>query len=501
MNGPAPRGTILIYIADCADPRQLLMTLLRVPTALRQDPRVHFLAILTTPAAGADDWAIRAQVRQLTVLRTPIAQGYGGHQKLAWRFAVDTGSDLAVLLRGDGSDPPEALPDLIAAWQVSGAEVVLGVRPARSLAERTLGRALGSVQRALTGRSLRDFQASPRAYATRLLRRVFFEVNDNGEAFDTDLLLQACHADARIAEVPLSAASAQAPDGNSDAASPRRPLGHLLDALSATAQLRMHRMGMLCSLKYQGGGPEVYEDKTGMRYSSHREALRLVASLRPRTLLDLGSGPGFIARACQDLGVRVTGLDMRAPLPGSMSDFVRHDLERELPVDPFAHDMVLLLDVIEHLARPEAFLIALRNQSRALRPGEPATRVVISTPNVAFAAIRLNLLFGRFNYAERGILDITHKRLFTGPSLLRALRDCGYRVERTLPIGVPFEAVVPGPAGRALGRLGGALARLWPTMFAFQMMVVCTPLPGLRQILTGSERLTAPKGEEPPEAA
>jgi hypothetical protein len=34
-------------------------------------------------------------------------------------------------------------------------------------------------------------------------------------------------------------------------------------------------------------------------------------------------------------------------------------------------------------------------------------------PNVANIAIRLMLLFGQFNYTERGILDKTHLRFFT----------------------------------------------------------------------------------------
>jgi hypothetical protein len=37
---------------------------------------------------------------------------------------------------------------------------------------------------------------------------------------------------------------------------------------------------------------------------------------------------------------------------------------------------------------------------------------VLSTPNVANWAIRLGLLFGRFRYTSRGILDRTQTRLF-----------------------------------------------------------------------------------------
>ena len=110
--------------------------------------------------------------------------------------------------------------------------------------------------------------------------------------------------------------------------------------------------------------------------------------------------------------------------------------------------MVLLLDVIEHLAEPEEFLLNLRNRSVATSAPNAAPVFVISTPNDAFLGIRLNLLFGRFYYAERGILDITHKRLFTRKSLLFALDQCGYDVGAGARLGHP----VSGGRERSLGR-------------------------------------------------
>lgn len=54
------------------------------------------------------------------------------------------------------------------------------------------------------------------------------------------------------------------------------------------------------------------------------------------------------------------------------------------------------------------------------------------------------------HHAERGILDLTHKRLFTRRSLVRALEDCGYRIDRVVPGAVPFAAAVGGSPGRRL---------------------------------------------------
>jgi hypothetical protein len=159
----------------------------------------------------------------------------------------------------------------------------------------------------------------------------------------------------------------------------------------------------------------------------------------------------------------------------------------------------MMLDVIEHLADPEGFLLRMRNESRAL--AEPSRRPVLllSTPNVAFAAIRVNLLLGRFNYAERGILDIDHRRLFTRASLRRILEDCGYDVLDMRPVPPPFEAVFRGPFGGFLGFWGRILARAWPTMFAFQFLVRASPKPGLRVLLErGAVRIAETSSPVPP---
>jgi SAM-dependent methyltransferase len=222
-------------------------------------------------------------------------------------------------------------------------------------------------------------------------------------------------------------------------------------------------------------------------------ALEEVRLAGPGRVLDLGSGPGFVAAKCAEDGIGVTAVDREPPLPGIDLEFFPADLDRDrLPVDPGDFDCVLLLDLIEHLRDPEGFMVSLRHRMERPYPrtGEPFL-VVLSTPNVAFIAVRLNLLMGRFPYAERGILDITHTRLFTRSSLVTLLDDCGYQIEKVRPVPVPFETVVGGPLGRFLGYLAAAGARVWPTMFAFQFLVTCRPNPSVAQVLASAEPPTA----------
>ena len=495
-DGETQTGRVLVFIVAYHAERHLASVLERIPRQLINDPTIAILVVDDgsgdAGAAIAAVWADSHDATNVSVLRNPVNQGYGGNQKIGYRLAVEAGFDFVILLHGDGQYAPELLPQFIDTWRRTGADVVLGSRMTNIASARkgrmplykiAGNRALTVFQNAATGQQLSEYHTGYRAYATNFLRRVPFELNTNEFHFDTEILLQAFHVRARIEEFAI-------PTHYGDEISRVNGLRYAKAVVGATLRFRMHQLGMLCDLRYRRLDTGRYEEKTYMSYSSHALALREVARVKPARLLDIGCGPGFIARRCQAMGVEVTGLDSSPPLPGMMSHFRLTNLETDpTPPDAMGFDMVLLLDVIEHLAEPEEFLLNLRNRSESSPVHRDAPVFVISTPNVAFAGIRLNLLLGRFNYAERGILDITHKRLFTRKSLAAALEQCGYHVTRMAASAVPFEAVMHGGMGRALGKLSEIAARVWPSMFAFQFVVVCTPRPGVTQLIRRSEQL------------
>jgi 2-polyprenyl-3-methyl-5-hydroxy-6-metoxy-1,4-benzoquinol methylase len=485
----------MVFIVSYEAEAHIAGVLDRIPAPLWNDPDIHFLVIDDASSdKGVDvaaNWAAAHHANNLTVLRNPINQGYGGNQKLGYRIAIEAGFEFVVLLHGDGQYAPEMLPQFIDTWRDQNADVVLGsrmqsIKSARSGKmpwHKVIGnRILTTVQNKMVGRGLSEYHTGYRGYSTRFLKSVPFEVNTNEFHFDTQILLQAFHVDAKVVEFPI-------PTHYGDEICRVPGLAYAKNVFVSTLGYKLHRMGMMCSLKYRHLQPLRYRDKTSAMYTSHRLALNEVQRIAPATILDLGCGPGFVAEECEKLGAKVTGVDAYDPLPGKMSKFCKIDLDRDtVPVDMFDYDAVLLLDVIEHLADPERFLLDLRNRNIATSTVRKSPSVILSTPNIAFAAIRLNLLIGRFSYAERGILDITHKRLFTKRALLRTLRDCGYRVEKFIPVPVPFEVVMPNYTGKFLGRIANAMAQVWPSMFAFQSLVVCRPLPGIHQLVSQTER-------------
>lgn len=473
-------GRVLIFVVSYEASRHIDSTLGRIPAEVLADENVDILVIddasKDTTADRAHEWATRTGFRRLTVLRNPVNQGYGGNQKLGYRLAVDHNYDFVILLHGDGQYAPELLPKFISTWRETDADVVLGTRMDSIKSARAGGmpwyKVIGNsvltwMQNKLTGQHLTEYHTGFRAYSTRFLRAVPFEVNTNQFHFDTDILLQAFHIKAKIVQFPI-------PTHYGDEVCRVDGTKYAKDVMIATIQYRLHQFGMVCSLKFRNLSPMRYRDRTSAAtYSAHRLALAEIKRLGPKKVVDLGSAPAPVTQGIRELGAEVTSMEA----------------SRHASVDAFDYDAVLMLDALEDQGEPEEFLIGLRNDSRATQAIRKPPAVVLTTPNIAFWAVRLNLLAGRFSYAERGILHVNHKRLFTKKTLLSSLRESGYIVEKFAGVGVPFEAVFgSGFFGKTFDRLAGALARVWPSLFAFQFLVVARPLPGIRQLLAQSER-------------
>lgn len=105
---------------------------------------------------------------------------------------------------------------------------------------------------------------------------------------------------------------------------------------------------------------------------------------------------------------------------------IEADIEK-LSRNPFgvSFDLIIMADVLEHLANPWAHLAGLRNW---LNPGG---RVLASVPNVKYIRIMRNLLFcDSFRYEGDGLLDKTHLHLFTQKSLTEIFSETGYEILR-----------------------------------------------------------------------
>ena len=148
------------------------------------------------------------------------------------------------------------------------------------------------------------------------------------------------------------------------------------------------------------------------------------------SVLDVGAGNGVLARLLSFQG-RDCLIDGVEPDPvaqqearshysslfcGTVDDFVsaRSDSNSLL------YDFIVMADVLEHIANPMPTLLQIKQLL------SPNGKLIISTPNVAFASVRLALINGQFDYVDSGILERTHLRFYTLKSLRMLFNAAGF---------------------------------------------------------------------------
>ncbi len=432
------------------------------------------------PAAGGVD---------LVTLGCPEPLGYGERIKLAFEYALEHGLDAVVVLDGDLRYPLETVRGLLAPLGAGTADMVLAV-PARSArageaarapkfrvqpGARFVSRLLNRISR---GR-LSGWHCGFRAYRTQALARLPFRYNAAGRRFNTEIIIQFLLLGLAVAEAPAPGYRHQ-----SLGFWPKVRFG--LDMLRASALSVLHRMSLFYQRQFDlVDDVSAYGLKLGYP-SSHTEALARVAD--GSRVLDIGCGDGSLARLLMARGCAVRGLDRHDPraVPG-LDGYGRIDLD--VSQHAFAasgFDVILILDVLEHLRRPDALLEHLRRSS----PGLPKPKLVISVPNVAFCIVRLRLFLGSFHYGKLGILDLTHTRLFTEASIKALLEQSGYEVEAIAGIPAPYpKAIGLGPVSRAMLAVNGWLIRVNRRLFAYQLVLTARPRP----VLADLARLDGPR--------
>jgi 2-polyprenyl-3-methyl-5-hydroxy-6-metoxy-1,4-benzoquinol methylase len=453
--GDAP-PRIALFFFDTPDTESLQRVLDRIPRLVGE--WFEEIVIMQERSASRERPVPRdllgGRPANLQVHRLPRDSGYGGARKAAFEYALLKRFDHVVMMRGDGLHPPEALPELIHPILFATAQVVFASRLMRlprspgwwKLIPNLIAHVLATgFQNRLLGLRLRDYHSGYRVYSMQAIELIPFQLNADDHRFDMQLVIQCRVLGAFLGEVPVGPIWREYPTNTVG-------LAEVLRACRCAIDYRLHQLHVLRLGKY-------FVDE-GVRYTFKRSKtgshMQIVDAIAPGSrVLDLGCSQGLLARPLREKNVAVTGVDI-APPEGLAA------VGREF-------DYVVVSDVIEHLRNRTQLL---RGARRFLKEGG---RLIISTPNIALWFYRLSLLVGRFEYGPRGVLDETHVHLFTRATFLREVEKAGFFVlhERVtaLPFEIVFESTGRSRLVRSLANFYHALARLWPTMFAYQHII------------------------------
>ncbi|GAB4574609.1 MAG: class I SAM-dependent methyltransferase [Anaerolineae bacterium] len=211
-----------------------------------------------------------------------------------------------------------------------------------------------------------------------------------------------------------------------------------------------------------------------------------------RRLLSLGCGTGATEAFLKEqfaletvVGVEVEP-DIAASAEAVLDAVHVGDVEAlELPYPPGHFDMILCLDVLEHLRDPWRVV-----QDRLYPLLAPGGVLVVSLPNVRYWMVFWRLFWGRWGYARRGILDKGHLRFFTPSTAREMLAGAGFSAITLHRKYRLYDSLGDKPSGRLVGAV---TRRIMPVLTRLRFFDVFFPL---RDFFTFQIVLVAHKSQD-----
>lgn len=208
--------------------------------------------------------------------------------------------------------------------------------------------------------------------------------------------------------------------------------------------------------------------------------------VRGYTALDVGCGDGArYGSRIRESGVDIHGVDISEVAVEAARergiDAQVASLADPLPFENASFDLVICLEVLEHLVDPS---FVVHQIARVLKPGGFA---LLSVPNSAFWTTRVELMFtGRFNPRGSPVTQRAfpwrdpHLRFFNFSSFGAMLRESGLRTLRAGGLECQFLRIagVDRVLGRGKSPLDAplsAIGRRWPSLLARRCIVLATP--------------------------
>jgi glycosyltransferase involved in cell wall biosynthesis len=207
---------------------------------------------------GSTDRTVQvAREMGLTVIQHARNRGYGGNQKTCYRYALDRGADVVVMIHPDYQYDSRVIPLAVGFIELGICDVMLGSR-IRTRREALAGgmpkykylanRLLTAFENVALGQNLGDFHSGFRVYRREVLERVPFGRNSDDFVFDTQFLVQAVHLGFRLGDVPVPVRYF----GEASSINFARSLRYGLATVGTVGRWYLHRLGLWGSPLFAG---------------------------------------------------------------------------------------------------------------------------------------------------------------------------------------------------------------------------------------------------------
>ena len=190
------------------------------------------LPVVVVDDGSTDDTAAQAEAAGATVIRQVPNQGKGAALREGFRYALEAGLDAVVTLDADGQHDPSEIPRFLARASPANPELIVGQRNFREMPPvRRISNTIGAmILSVAVGRSIPDNQSGYRLVGRRLMSALL-ESEQDGFAFEVEMIARAIAMDLPIAWVPIRTIYAGEP-------SHIRPWAHFRGFLGAARDAR-----------------------------------------------------------------------------------------------------------------------------------------------------------------------------------------------------------------------------------------------------------------------
>lgn len=169
-------------------------------------------------------------------------------------------------------------------------------------------------------------------------------------------------------------------------------------------------------------------------YKWTRKEILPLLPLKIDRVLEVGCGEGHTLdwirsiRGCTWIAGIELGHEAAVYARKSLNECYEGDIEKiDIPIEKNSLDLILCLDVLEHLVDPWSVLDRLNGM---LKPGGV---IIASIPNIMHYSVTIPLIFkGAWEYADAGILDKSHLRFFVKKTAVALMESAGLNVEDVL---------------------------------------------------------------------
>jgi 2-polyprenyl-3-methyl-5-hydroxy-6-metoxy-1,4-benzoquinol methylase len=178
---------------------------------------------------------------------------------------------------------------------------------------------------------------------------------------------------------------------------------------------------------------QFYNKRVIYRFNAKPDSLhdKVIKRIKGKnTILEIGCADGYIGKILKKKGNKVYGIEISTKTGLEAKKYLDKVYIGNIETDKFplkkkSFDIVLLMDVLEHLFNPLETLKKIKPYIKE------DGMIIVTLPNVANWEIRYHFLQGKFDYDSNQILETGHIRFFTFKTASELLEKAGFEIIST----------------------------------------------------------------------